>query len=195
MVVKLRSPVVVAMIWLATVAGVSVTAWVAIDRAGRDIAGGVVGSLPSVTVATAPATTTPAAGKSPTGATSQPSPSQEPSSTQDTSTTQDPSPSPKQSAAPEPSAAPTTATSTSPTTWQDRTVSVTGGQVSVRCTGSSILLRIAQPQDGWRLEVGESARAQVDVSFRRGDEEAWVGTQVTAVCAKGTPAFTVRNKD
>ena len=40
MVVKLRSAVGVAMIWLATVAGVSATAWVAIDRAGRDITGG-----------------------------------------------------------------------------------------------------------------------------------------------------------
>lgn len=65
MVVKLRSRsgVVVATIWLAAVAGVSVTAWVAIDRAGRGVTGADTGSLLPVTVATADATT--ASGRGP----------------------------------------------------------------------------------------------------------------------------------
>jgi hypothetical protein len=70
-------------------------------------------------------------------------------------------------------------------------VSVTGGQVSVRCTGASILLRIAQPDNGWRVEVDNAGPDQVHVTFRSGDEEEGGGTQVTAVCAMGTPAFTV----
>jgi len=72
-------------------------------------------------------------------------------------------------------------------------VSVTGGQVSVRCTGASILLRIAQPDNGWRVEVDNAGPNQVHVIFRRGDEEEGGGTHVTAVCATGIPAFTVAN--
>jgi hypothetical protein len=192
MVVKMRSVVVIGAIWLATVAGVSATAWVAIDRAGRDITGGAVTSLPSVTVGTA---ATSAGGSSPTKPTSQTSTSQAPSATLKPSATNAPSTTQGPSASPEPPAAPSSATRAGSSTWQDRTVSVTGGQVSVRCIGATILLRIAQPQDGWRVEVGDSARAKVAVSFRRGDEEGWIGTKVTAVCAQGTPAFSVNNND
>jgi hypothetical protein len=72
-------------------------------------------------------------------------------------------------------------------------VSVTGGQVSVRCTGAKILLRIAQPDNGFRVEVDESVVARVNVSFQTGDEEATGGARVTAVCVTGTPAFDVAN--
>ena len=65
MLVKLRSVVGMVMIWLATVAGVSVTAWVAIDRAGQDVTGAAVSSLPLATVGAAAATTTPASGAQP----------------------------------------------------------------------------------------------------------------------------------
>jgi len=166
MVVTLRSAVGVALIWLATVAGVSVTAWVAIDHAGRDITGGVVSSPPPVTLGSGSplGTTTPDAGPSGTDAT------------------------------PEPSAAPEASATTEPSaTSSDRTVSVTGGQVSVRCTGSTILLRIAQPDNGFRVEVEKAGPEEVHVIFRRGDDEGGVGAQVTAVCATGTPAFRVEN--
>jgi hypothetical protein len=47
MVEKLRFAVGISLIWLAAVAGVSVTAWFAINRAGRDVSGaGVSLSLP-----------------------------------------------------------------------------------------------------------------------------------------------------
>jgi len=176
MVVTLRSAVGVALIWLATVAGVSVTAWVAIDHAGRDITGGVVSSPPPVTLGSPLGTTTPDAGPSGTDATSEPSAAPETSAAPDASATTEPS------AAPEPSA-----------TSSDRTVSVTGGQVSVRCTGSTIQLRIAQPDNGFRVEVEKAGPEEVHVIFRRGDDEGGVGAQVTAVCATGTPAFRVEN--
>jgi len=51
------------------------------------------------------------------------------------------------------------------------------------------VLRIAQPGDGWRVEVGESTPTRVVVGFRRGNEENGVETKVTAVCASGTPSF------
>jgi hypothetical protein len=187
MVVKLRTVVGMAMIWLAAVAGVSATAWVAIDRAGRDITGGVVSSLPKVELGTPGGARTP--GSSPTTNTAAP----EPSATAEPSATREHSAAPVPSAPPGPSATPGSETPSSSTTPQDRTVSVTGGQVSVRCTGASILLRIAQPDNGWRVEVDNAGPDQVHVTFRSGDEEEGGGTQVTAVCAMGTPAFTVAN--
>jgi hypothetical protein len=63
----------------------------------------------------------------------------------------------------------------------------------VRCTGNTVLLRIAQPDNGWRVEVDKSAPAAVTVSFQRGEEDAGGGTRVTAVCSSGTPAFKVAN--
>lgn len=63
----------------------------------------------------------------------------------------------------------------------------------MRCTGATILLRIAQPDNGWR-EVHSSGPAEVDLSFRLGDDDSEGGTRVKAVCATGTPAFKVANK-
>jgi hypothetical protein len=77
---------------------------------------------------------------------------------------------------------------------RDRGFSIVGGQVSVRCTGATLLLRIAQPDDGWRVEVNESAPDEVEVRFQRVDDNAGSGTRVTAVCSTGTPAFRVDNK-
>lgn len=163
MVVKMRSRsgVVVVAIWLAAVAGVSATAWFAIDRAGRGVTGADASSPPPVTVGTALATTTPGRGPSP----NRPTPE----------------------ASPKPTAIPASATP------QDRTLSVAGGQVSVRCTGATILLRIAQPDNGWRVEVHSSGPAEVDLSFRLGDDDSGGETGVTTVCARGTPAFRVAN--
>jgi len=177
MVVKLRSRsgVVVATIWLAAVAGVSVTAWVAIDRAGRGVTGADAGSLLPVTVATADATT---AGRGP-------SPSD---------TTPDASATPKPSAIPGPSSKPKPFATLTSATARDRTLGVAGGLVSVRCTGATILLRIAQPDNGWRVEVHSSGPAEVDLSFRLGDDDSGVDTRVKVVCATGTPVFKVANR-
>jgi hypothetical protein len=165
MVMKLRTAVGIAMIWLATVAGVSATAWVAVDRAGRDLTGAGATSLPAPPVDTAVATTTPSSGPSPTRAT------------------------------PQTSASTTPATATSSATFQDRSVNVAGGLVSVRCTDATILLRIAQPDDAWRVNVATSGPTQVDLRFHSGEDNAGGDTHVTAVCVSGTPAFTVANNN
>ncbi len=185
MVVKLRSALGVVMIWLAAVAGVSVTAWVAIDRAGRDITNGTVNSLSPLTMGTPPAAPTPGVGATSTEATTQSSAT------------------PKRSAAPEPSAtrkspvvqappaSPTSAAVPGSTSARAGTFRATGGQVSVRCTGDTIQLRIAQPDDGWRVEVGSAGPQEIHMTFMRGGEEGGVGTEMTVVCATGTPAFKV----
>lgn len=192
MVVKLRSAVGVATIWLATVAGVSVTASVAIDRAGRDLIGGVVSSLPSVTLGSAVSTTTPDGGPQRTDVTAEPSGTSEPSATAKPSATSKPSATAKPSATSKPPAASEPSATPEPSSsLRDRTFSIDGGQVSVRCTGSTIRLRIAQPDDGWRVEVEKAGPEEVHVTFRRGDIESGGGSDVTAVCAAGTPAFTV----
>lgn len=180
MVVKLRFVVGVAAMWLAAVAGVSVTAWVAIDRAGRDITGPSVSALSPASIGTAVATTTP--GSVPTRTQATPVPS---APTTSTSPTRSPSPA-------QPSHSPTAPASS--TTLRDRTVTVTGGQVSVRCTGATIQLRIAQPSNGWRVEVERSGPVNVEVGFQLGDNEDAGKTNVKAVCSAGTPVFTVENE-
>jgi hypothetical protein len=175
-----RSAVGVAMIWLAAVAGVSGTAWIAIDRAGRDITDGSVSSLSQLTVVNAPAATTPGIGATSTEVTTSPTAKPE------RSTTPEPSATRRSPVAPAPSAA-----VPGPTSARDGTFRATGGQVTVRCTGGTIRLRIAQPDDTWRVEVGSAGPQEVHVTFMRGGEEGGVGTQVTAVCAGGAPAFRV----
>ena len=60
MVVKLRSSAGIALIWVATVAGVSATAWFAIDQAGRDLTGSEVNALRPPTVSKDDPASTPA---------------------------------------------------------------------------------------------------------------------------------------
>ncbi|NMM22974.1 MAG: hypothetical protein HHJ11_05690 [Phycicoccus sp.] len=76
---------------------------------------------------------------------------------------------------------------------RDRTVTVAGGQVSVRCIGSALTLRIAQPDNGWRVELDRSDSGDVQVTFKGGDGEAAYETQVTATCSAGTPVFKVES--
>ena len=174
-----RSAVGMALLWLVAVAGVSATAWVAIDRAGRDIADASVSTLPRAPF------NTPTFGGQPT----------------ETDGTPTSSASPTRVATPTPSATPTLSpalTPATPTTMtaspQDRTISVAGGLVSVRCTGVTIELTVAQPENEWRVHVDTSRAGQIAVSFQSGDEEAVSRTQVTAVCADGTPVFKVTNR-
>jgi len=174
MVLKVRSAIGVGMIWLATVAGVSVTAWVAIDRAGRDVTAAAVSSLPPATVSAAVATTTPSRSLR-TNASPEPAPS-------DTSKPATPGP---------PAATGTAAIPNSASALRDRTLSIAGGQVSVRCSGATIQLRIAQPENGWRVEVEQSGPAKVEVTFARGEDEEGAGTRVTAICSAGHPTFKV----
>ena len=185
MVVKVRSVVSVGLIWLAAVVGVSGTAWIAINRAGRVITDGSVSSLSPLTVVNAPAATTPRIRATSTEVTTSPTAKPE------RSTTPEPSASLGSPVAPAPSAPATSAAVPGPASARDGTFHATGGQVTVRCTGGTIQLRIAQPDDAWRVEVGSAGPQEVHVTFMRGGEEGGVGTQVTAVCAGGSPAFTV----
>lgn len=160
----MRKSVGIALIWVATVAGVSATAWFAIDRAGRNLTSDGVNAVPRSVGTLLP--TGPASGS--------------------TSSTPD-------------SATPDSATPGSATP-RDRSANVTGGQVSVRCNGATILLRVAQPENGWRVEVDSSGPQEVDLSFRRGlavtgngDVDALQDTEVKAVCADGAPEITVED--
>jgi hypothetical protein len=65
----------------------------------------------------------------------------------------------------------------------------------VRCTGAVITLRIAQPDDGWRVELDSSSPDVVQVAFQRGDTEAGGQAHVNAVCSAGTPVFSLANSD
>lgn len=182
--VKLRFVLGVAVIWLAAVAGVSATAWLAIDRAGRDVTSATVSALRPASIGTAVAATASGQGASSTGPTTKPSASTTPKPTAPKTSNVAPSPSP---------ASTYTGSITSPPVT-DRTVTVVGGQVSVRCIGSDLTLRIAQPDNGWRVELDRSDSGDVQVTFKGGDGEASPETQVTATCSAGTPVFTVDNK-
>ena len=177
MVISLRSAVGIATIWLAAVAGVSATAWFAIDRAGRDITDASVSTLPRAPL------NTPTLGSQPTETDGTPTPSATPTRVAT------PTPSATLTLSPTP-VTPATATATP----QNRTISVAGGLVSVRCTGAAIELTVAQPENEWRVHVDTSGTGQIAVSFQSGDEEAVSRTQVTAVCADGTPEFKVTNR-
>jgi len=154
MALNVRTSAGIALIWVATVAGVSATAWVAIDRAGRNLTSDGVNAVPRSVGTLLPSG---------------------------------------------PASGPTSATP-GPTTPRDRSANLTGGQVSVRCTGATILLRVAQPENGWRVDVESSGPQEVDLSFERGleesendDKEALKKTEVKAVCSGGSPVFTVED--
>jgi len=188
---KLRSGVGMAMIWLVTVAGVSATAWVAIDRAGREISDPGPTSLALPSLATNAEGTTPGVVPTSTGATPAPSASRTagPAATRATAI-------PSSTTSPRGSTSPSQSVDShtnpvSAATPIDRTIHVTGGQVSVRCTGSVITLRIAQPDNGWRVEVDGSGPETVEVAFQQGDTEGAPQAHVKAVCWRGTPVFTI----
>ena len=197
MVLKLRFVVVAVAVWLVAVAGVSVSAWVAIDRAGRDVTGASVSALRAGSVDAFGRATTP--GPEP----SRSDPTLKPSArvTTSPSPAKPQKPSAARSLAPPGSPAPPSspsgrrASSPSVVTVRDRTVTVAGGQVSVRCTAGNISLRIAQPDSGWRVETDGSSGEAVEVTFKQGDVEDRGETHVRAVCSGGNPTFTVENLD
>ena len=185
-----------AAIWFVAVAGVSATAWFAIDRAGRDLTNASVSTL-----APAPLIT-PTQGAAPAKTRAKPK------LTATTKTTTDADPSPTHlhppvlvPVAPPTAVAPPTQTGTprpappaqpSPPaqpTAQDKTISVNGGLISVRCTGDAIALRVAQPDNQWRVTVDTSQPGQISVTFTSGGDEDQQRTQVMAVCTNGAPAF------
>jgi hypothetical protein len=198
MVMSLRPAAAMAAIWLTAVAGVSATAWVAIDRAGRDITDTSVSALYPVPLVT------PTPGSTPARTAAKGKPRATPKPIQTPSLTAIPFPwaTPNPIATPTPTttatpttpatpATPATTTATPAATPVDQTINVTGGLVSVRCTGATIGPRIAQPDNDWRVHVDTTHAAQIVVTFQRGEEDSYTSTSVTAVCTNGTPAFTV----
>jgi len=178
-----RSALLAATIWLTAVVGVSATAWVAIDRAGNDITNADVSAL-------APAPLSPPTNSQPAPTTVTPSPTTtlKPRATSPTTTpsaTPIPSPAPRRRADPRPPVA---------AVAKDRTVSVAGGQVTARCTGATIRLRSAQPENGWRAHVDSFTSRLIVVTFRTGEEEEQHSTHVTAMCVDGTPTFNAGNR-
>ena len=193
MVTSLRSTTGMAAIWVFAVAGVSATAWVAIDRAGRDIAPASASALPLASLGT------PTPGRTPTPAAPTPAPA--PASAAETpapvvipapAAASTPTRHPAQAPTP-PTAGLTTTPGPTPSpapTPVDQSISVPGGLVSVRCTGASIRLLNAQPDNDWRVRVDTSSWGEVTVNFQTGQEDSSRSTSVRAVCTNGTPAFT-----
>jgi hypothetical protein len=201
MVIKPRSAIGMAAIWLVAVAGVSATAWLAIDRAGRDLTSTSANSLapaPLITPTLGPGPTKATALPGPS-ATTKPAPTPKPSPTRTHRSTPPPVATPTPVAMPRvfptPRTSPRDQSSPSPKpTAQDRTLAVTGGIVAVRCTGAVIALRVAQPDNQWRVLVDTSQPGQILVTFTSGEEEDQHKTQVMSVCTNGTPAFSSNNR-
>jgi hypothetical protein len=190
MVINLRSASGIVAIWLAAVVGVSATAWVAIDRAGRDITNVNIKTMAPAPIITPTFATPPTSSPPPPSATPTLSVAPPPASRPTSLSTPTPTPSSRPAPTPARTATGRHARTPGPTP-QDKTISVPGGLVSVRCTGSAIRLRLAQPEYEWRVHVDTPTSGQIVVSFRMGDEESQRNTQVTAVCTNGSPAFTV----
>jgi hypothetical protein len=187
MVIKLRSAVAMAAIWIVAVAGVSATAWVAIDRAGADLTNTSLTTLPAVPLIIATLGEAQATAGSP-----QPSPTPSPAAPAPVTTGGQGTP----TAVPTPAAVPkpirTQPAAPAPTA-QDRSINVNGGLVSAACTGATIALLIAQPDNDWRVHVDTSGEGQIVVTFQNGEEDPARTTQVSAVCANGAPGFTTAN--
>ena len=66
-----------------------------------------------------------------------------------------------------------------------KTFAVQGGTVAAACTGSSVALKSAQPQDGWRVEVENRGPEELEITFRSGENE----TEVRIACSAGTPVL------
>ncbi len=163
--------------WLAIVVAASTLAWAAIDRAGRvTYLGG--GTAPS---AQAAATTPPTTAPSPT---TPPAHGTGSSTTSTTSTTAAPPPT-RHTTSASSSAAP----ATTPTARAAET-SVAGGSVGVTCTGSTLSLRYATPQDGWSYTV-ERKDNELQVTFRRGGDGDKV--EVHARCQANAPVFSTED--
>ncbi len=70
-------------------------------------------------------------------------------------------------------------------------MTVTGGQVTVRCIGAAISLRGATPEGGWSVAAEQRGSVEVRVEFRSGEGES----KVRAVCEGGVPQITVESDE
>ena len=166
--------------WVAAVALATTVAWWAVSAVGgaRDGSAAGVLSRADIEVALAdqrthaasasPGTTAPPATTAPSAAlTSTTPPATDPSPTSELPTSH-------------PTGPPVT---TAPSTVVVRTWDVTGGQVSVSCSGPTISLLYATPADGWTVTTGHAGPEEVEVTLRSGGTE----TSLKATCVGGTP--------
>lgn len=174
--------------WATVVGATSAVAWLAIDRAGREVltasasglgkARGVATGAPWTPAATTPVT--PATTRSTTTSDDQPH-------------TTAPGTTPPRSSSTPSSATSSTHAHTDPTTVPappaavDRTVRVEGGQVAVRCVGRTASLRFAQPADGWSVKVDDTGPEHVKLTFTSAGDRREI--EVEAECSNGTPVF------
>jgi hypothetical protein len=109
------------------------------------------------------------------------------------------SPGPAQTGSGESAATPTGEASTRPTrsgqapaprSSSARTVSVTGGTVTVRCSGDTVRLLYATPVDGYASTVESRGPVEVEVEF----EGAGGNGRVKASCSAGVARVETRNR-
>lgn len=186
--------------WVTVVGATSAVAWVAIDRAGREVLtatsdarvdpGAVTTGAPHTPRAPRTQTTPTTAASSPTSgrtATTTSAPTAATTSRPRSSTTSTP-------AATSSSRSRTTTRSTAARPAAvDRTVRVEGGQVGVRCVGQTASLRFAQPDDGWAVRVEDDGPEHVKVTFRSSGDRREI--EVESQCSGGTPVFSTSDDE
>lgn len=92
---------------------------------------------------------------------------------------------------PTPTSSPTASPTSTPPKAVAATWHVSGGTVSVECTGSRISLLYATPDDGWTVEVGSRGPEKVEVELDGSAGE----TTLVARCSSGTPTRTVQTSE
>ncbi len=86
---------------------------------------------------------------------------------------------------------PTIPPTVAPGTEVARTWALPGGTVAATCTGTSIGLDYATPQDGWTVEVHSPGPAELEVELHRGEQELVVRAQ----CVDGEPVPQIDDAD
>jgi hypothetical protein len=168
--------------WLAVVSVTSAVAWLAIDHAGREVVSSPSVGLDRVTGALQPVPAPVPGGPGTPGAPTRTGP------TRTGSTPAGPGRHrgrPGPTARPEPGGSSTDGSTTGARI--DRTVSVQGGQVVVRCQGTAISLRLAQPANGWQVQTHDLGPDHIEVSF--GSRSGQGEIDVRARCQDGVPVF------
>ncbi len=187
--------------WVTVVGATSAVAWVAIDRAGREVLTATSDArvVPGAVTTGAPHTPRPARTQAaPTTAATSPTSGRTETTTAPRTTTSSRTRSSTTStpAAPTSSATrPRTTTTSSPPkpAAVDRSVRVEGGQVGVRCVGQTAALRFAQPADGWAVRVDDNGPEHVKVTFRSSGDRREI--EVESQCSGGTPVFSTSDDE
>lgn len=192
--------------WLALVLACSTGVWAVIRTAGEEVT--TSPTLPTTTLGDLAPTpgddaTSVAPSPRPTRGprTGGPSPESRPSAPAATipppvppgsSVTPAPELTPSSASAASPHKSPTPTAQPSPrqdATASGRTWQGTAGSVTTSCQGASISFSGAQPNAGWRVEVGNRGPEDVEVQFQQGEDNGEV--EVHARCSGGSPRYTV----